>query len=414
LDAAVAAEFAQRIRGAGGTVRDVNTVSRPARRSSAGQVSKRSYVRDMDVEIAGGTVVGDPRVAWIREGWQVDVRPHLLAGGGTFLEVMLQTSLPAGEARRVALEGDELGRVELPAVTERTLFSTGSMPAGRVMSLVLQVGGRVAVLLVEPRVGRRPIGRHLDTTALTGAQPGCAMVWGDDDDVRADAEADVPRLFPPRPLIVHRKGRSTIVENLMLSVASRLGWTVQGSWMESGRGVWMLGDPSEAAPVRKELAAIEARVLRTVPVRVRVRRDGRDALAANLLVVPGRRICVSAGETRAYVGDWDVEVASEGARIGDPEIHWAWGGTALNLVLDAGAEDGEWTARVTGEIVVLEDGFETIRTGSAVTGIIESPRGRAVAVDADAVLAAGRPTILKPADGVTVEIEICYSGSDPD
>ena len=247
-------------------------------------------------------------------------------------------------------------------------------------------------------------------TSLTGLHPGFSMVWGDDDDAtcdrRSEADPELPQLSPPRLQMRHHGGRASIGENLMISVASRLGWTVACRWQATGRGVWMCGGPAEAEPVRKVLAEHEARVLRTVPIALRVRRDGRDLLVANLLVVPGRMTCVSAGELHAYVGDWDVEVASENARIGDPETQWAWGGTAVNLLLDPGAEDGEWMARVTGEVAFLEDGFRTIRTGSSVTGIVEAPRGRAVALDAEMILAAGRPAVLKPSDDVTVEITL--------
>jgi hypothetical protein len=109
---------------------------------------------------------------------------------------------------------------------------------------------------------------------------------------------------------------------------------------------------------------------------------------------------------RSYVADWTVEVASEGARIGDPEVEWAWGGTALTLRIDAGPVANVYTARIVGEVATLSPTFETKRPGNTVTGVIDSPKGRTVAVDADAVLTAGRTHRIRPSGDVTVEITV--------
>ena len=59
---------------------------------ATGPVTTVSYIRDFDVEIASGSIVGDPIVGRIREGWRVHARPHLLSDGTVLLESLFQTA----------------------------------------------------------------------------------------------------------------------------------------------------------------------------------------------------------------------------------------------------------------------------------------------------------------------------------
>ena len=63
-------------------------------------------------------------------------------------------------------------------------------------------------------------------------------------------------------------------------------------------------------------------------------------------------------------------------------------------------------ARIVGEVATLDPAFETKRPGNTVTGVIESPKGRTVAIDAVTVLTTGRTHRIRPAGDVTIEITV--------
>ena len=112
------------------------------------------------------------------------------------------------------------------------------------------------------------------------------------------------------------------------------------------------------------------------------------------LEVPfGRSAFFESGVTRAFLADWDVEVAQE-ARVGDPIIGHAFGGFLANLRLEPSPDGGKITGRLAMAVVELAPEMETRRTGNELTGIIEIPRAKQTMLAHEFVATAGAPVTI--------------------
>jgi hypothetical protein len=391
------------------------TVSRPARRATIRHLDSVSYVRDFDVEIAQGSIVGDPMVGFVRQGLLVDVRPHLLTDGSVFLEALGQSASALGALRRVDLEADALGALDLPACRVSRFFAAGRVAPGETMAILRrEASGALAVTFLTPRV--TPRGAQRSALSLF---PVSALTWyrfGYEVTDRTDETDKPPERFPPR-LVLHGgmapyvdwDGLLELVRARALSEAREddpLVWPL-------GTRICTLADPALVGEVRGQIAALEDLATRTWRVHVKLTETGdetrpREIAAFHLDAAAGRRVCYSAGVERAYVADWDVEVAQE-SRIGDPEVGRAYGGVTVNLRLDGAGSPGEVAARLEMLLSELAPEFETRRTGNAVTGIIEIPRMARVRLERDLLLETGETTVIdggRLASGKGLRVEL--------
>ncbi len=393
---AAAAVLAQHPDAAGGTA-----YCAPGVRSSIRQLNSVSYVRDFDVEIAQGSIVGDPIVDLAREGVLLDVTPHLLLDGGLFLEVIAQTSALTGPIRRVNLEGLALGSVDLPSLRLFRSVSGGRLAAGESMAIVREDGsGTVHVLLITPRiVGSKPI-RLLPVSVLTRKRSSYRLA----DDSEGDYKQ--PERFPP--LLLRTTGERAFInmDDLTDLLRSRIlsgAREEEPLLMPVGRRLAIRAAPDLEQAVRRELSALEAGATRTWCAEIRILEvdptTGTKLLGAvNLSAPAGRSVCVGSVIERAYVADWDVEVAQE-SRIGDPIIGHAFGGVVMNLKLLPTGSRKAVAARFDMIVSDLDPKIETRRTGNAVTGIIEIPKSRLIRLERDLVLVPGETRVVDGGTG---------------
>jgi phage baseplate assembly protein W len=165
--------------------------------------------------------------------------------------------------------------------------------------------------------------------------------------------------------------------------------------------------------IHRQLRSLEALATRTWRARVRlleVQPDSRTkSIGAVILSAPaGRSVCVGSCLERAYVADWDVEVAQE-SRIGDPNIGHAFGGMVLNLELRPTGSGSAVAMSFDLIYSKLDPKFQTRRTGNQVTGIIEIPKTRKVRLERELVLVPGETRVVDGgtgADGRRLRIEI--------
>jgi hypothetical protein len=94
------------------------------------------------------------------------------------------------------------------------------------------------------------------------------------------------------------------------------------------------------------------------------------------------------GVERAYVADWDVEVAQE-ARSGDPWIGTVFGGLALTLRLDPAPVPDRFALTLDLAWTFLDLRMETRRTNNDCTGVLDVPRTWRLDAHSDLVLARG-------------------------
>lgn len=393
---AATAVLAQHPNAAGGTAHCV-----PGVRASIRQLNSVSYVRDFSVEIAQGSIVGDPIVDLVREGVLLDVTPHLLLDGGLFLEVIAQTSSLVGPIRQVNLEADALGSVDLPACRLFRSVSGGRLAAGESLAIIREDGsGTMHVLLVTPRIiGSQPV-QLLPVSALVGKRSGYRLTDDFDD------EENQPERYPP--LLVRQVDDRAFIT--MDELVELLRSRVLSSAREEEPLLLPVGHrlATQAAPeieqtMRRQLLALEAEATRTWRARIRVLAvdpDGAEKLlgAVNLAAPAGRAVCVGSVVERAYVADWDVEVAQE-SRIGDPNIGHAFGGVVMNLKLLPTGSPRAIAAQFDMILSDLDDVIETRRTGNAVTGIIEIPKSRLVRIERELVLVPGETQIVDGGTG---------------
>ncbi|MHC4861318.1 MAG: hypothetical protein ACYTDY_14640, partial [Planctomycetota bacterium] len=408
------AEEVRAILGESGPVVSGTTLSRPAHRARIRQLDSVSYVRDFDVEIAQGSVVGDPIVGWAREGLLVDVRPHVLTDGSVFLEALGRSARLDRPIRKANLEGDALGTMDLPACRISRFFTAGRLGSGESMAIVRrEATGTLAVTLLTPRVRGDAV-----RSGPVRIFPVSTLVWhrvGYEITDYRDEEG-VPEMQPPR--FVLTRGRPPYVgwDDLHEFVRARVLSEARGEEpLVQGIGGRLVtqADPELAGEVRVRLAKLEEHAARTWRAHVRVLEtdgDGEARLLSSfhLDAAAGRRVCSSSGLERAYVADWDVEVAQE-SRVGDPIIGRAFGGVTLNLLLDATGTRGEVAARLSMMLSDLDPELETRRTGNAVTGIIEIPRMARIRLERDLVLEIGKTASVdggRPATGKGLRVEL--------
>jgi hypothetical protein len=403
---AAAAILAANPGAAGGTAQAV-----PGARASIRQITSVSYVRDFGVEIAQGSIVGDPIVDLAREGVLLDVRPHLLPDGDLFLEVLARAAKIERPIREVRLEADALGSVDLPACGLFRVFSAARLSPGESLTILnRQADGSVHVLLLTPQVVGSGAGPLFPASVLV--RPREAFCVTD----RYETDEDRPERYPPG-LVMEEEPRPFLHgDDLLELLRSRI--ISSGRETETvcfGVGDWlaMKGEEAVLEEVRRQLRALEVEATHTWSASIRMFSAGgegeRRLLGSVCLpVASGRTACIQAGVEHAYVADWDVEVAQE-SRIGDPEIGHAFGGVAMNLKLLPTGSARAIAANFDLLFSELEQKIETRRTGNAVTGIIEIPSMQRIRLERQLVLVPGETTLVDGGtgpDGRQLQIEI--------
>lgn len=389
--AAVLAEAAK-----GGNLITAGTaVARPGRLAEIRQTTSTSYVSDVSVEIAQGSVVGDPVVAFVHEGWVLGVRPTLLLDGTVLLEALHQTASLEGPIRRVSLEADPFGTVDLPALSvDRLSLAARARPGETIAAVRASPGGKhpLAVLLLTPSVAGGPDQpgpiEYLPATALLrGRTAVFPRTPTEEDEGAMWGEVQWRELlFAPRLLLDRR---AAFVADPAELLADRPG----GSCLPEGGGLFLpAGDP--AGPrLRETIRSLEARAAGTRRVHLTLAEwiEGGPAkvLSAWHLTVPlSAEAMFEAGTERRFVGDWEVEVAQE-ARTGDPVVMTAFGGVYGALRLDA-SPDGSALAGVVSLVLAdLDPAIDTRRPGMEKIGIIEVPKASHATLRREFVLAPG-------------------------
>ena len=188
LDAAARKALLAEAAKPGGSV-EAGTISiRSGALAALAQTASVSYVGDIDVEIAQGSVVGDPIVKFATEGWLLNARPFVLSDGSVWLEAIQQRASFPEPMRHVNPEAAPLGTIDFPVVAQERFFAAGRVAPGETMAIYRRIPGGahalVALLLTPVVLGDEPADgkvRFLPTAALTTRGLGAGSGWYDDE-----------------------------------------------------------------------------------------------------------------------------------------------------------------------------------------------------------------------------------------
>jgi hypothetical protein len=396
LDADLAGRLRAATAAAGGRVSSASAVVRPGQRAVLGRREQRSYLGDFAVEIAMDSVVGNPIMETLTTGWQLDVVPFRLQGDATLLELTLQSAESPGEPRRLSLEAEPLGEVELPACRLLRFASAARLEPGEALAATQRVpegGWRVLVVLPAQEGGSRRAlpPRILDLRALTHLRFDERLRAVDDMLVQPGQVLVPVQTEPPRepPDVEAWLGR-------LRDATGESEWEREGAWLvASGRSLFARHEPPVLDRLGAELGSIERTELETLRLEVVLEAEtpegGREPRAQARLEVPaGRWVYWQAGIERTYVGDWDVEVAQE-ARVGDPIVGRLFAGVALSLLAHPAPVAGQATLSIDASLCDAAADFPIRRSGNAVTGVLEIARFSASSARRDLVLRDGQP-----------------------
>lgn len=390
-----------------------DVLTRPGCLAPFGRTGSRSYVADFDVEIAQGSVVGDPVVGFAKDGFLLRVRPFVLADGSFFLEALSQTAAFDGPIRMLNPETEPLGTIGMPAMRRERFLTSGRVAAGETLAAVRRGGegpGALSVLLLTPDlVGpapRDPAVRRVPAALLTTRPLSARAGWF----LSAQGESgEEPAPFPITP----REAPPFLVDRLAPSfdddALAALAEEIASAAVPGPGDVWV-ASADGAASLGQAVAAAEAPLARSFRVKLRIRAGDRR-IDLDLDVPAGRDAFYETGLVRAFLADWEVEVAQE-ARIGDPVVGHAFGGLVANFRLNPAPDGGAAAGHVSIALVDLAPEFETLRPGNEKTGIVEVPRTRQVLLAQDVALVPGKPETLHEGDAaglgpvsITMEIE---------
>lgn len=376
-----------------------STVVRPGSRGALGRVRATSYVSDYAVEIAQDSVVGDPWVTDLSTGWFVDVQAHALHDGSVLLDGTAQTAMLEEPIRRLPLEAEPFGSVDLPACRVlRTLVNARVAVGECLVTTAAPHGerGPLEMLLLTPTLhgerARPGTLRRYDLSALTAMPPRWRLARTPSP---LAAWLDVGALNPPRFERLDAPDPILEVDDLVETFRSTLGdeaWEREGVWLSASEYALLahhdaatLGALDRLLAQRERRFADQSVVVRLLAV------DGERSetlTSAALRVAHGRPAVFQAGVERAYVADWEVEVAQE-ARAGDPRVATVFGGLALTLQLDPAPVPDRFPLVVDLSWTLLDPHLETRRTHNECTGVLEIPKSARVDLRTELVLRAG-------------------------
>ncbi len=390
----------------------------PGRVAVVGEVERVRYVADYSVEIAQASIVGDPDVEDLDTGWRVEARPLPLLDGRVLLEAHVEAASRDGPMRRLDLGVAPFGTLDMPScrVLRASCRTVTDGVASRVLALREASGDLVAFLLrATPTPAPAPTTAgsalpfdRLDLLALTSDPRALVFVTVPDDGF-------APRLLLRAPDLLAPASADGLASRL--EAAAPEAFSDDESGVEAlGDAVYVRGSPAARAAARARAQELEGRATGGARVTLRLRARSADG-APTLLAEAGADLAdgipasLVLGRERAYLADWDVEVAQE-ARVGDPIVKTLFDGLEVGLRATATPIEGTHALSLELRFVTASDALAARPTENECTGDVEVPDAREAFVSDDLVLEAGRPTVRDVgtlADGRRLELEIAVT-----
>lgn len=319
----------------------------PGVRGALKVASRVRYVADYQVEIAQGSMIADPVVDFLEEGFAAELSAHpTLDGDKVLVEMLLQSGQLDRPMREVKMAFDEeylpeplrsparssYGTLQLPSFRHAEAFATKLLPSGSSFAVPCLSGDRCVVFVVTPRVlGSPPAGPLADAGALCAQPFSYRFGYPPESDV-----SDWP-LFAPRVWAWSEVPPALRVDSLTEFVNGADPEGLGATNPASPRGMLAVSGAEDGRNrARNFVRAREKELLRPVTVDLRVLSAPAEATEELLFggraaTLSGRSASIMAGDTLNYLADYDVEVAQE-ARIADPEVAQSFAGFVANVL----------------------------------------------------------------------------------
>lgn len=414
LTAAQAQELVERASPGGRAVRLV-TVVRPGSWTRLAHTTTRSWLLDYEVEIAQASIVANPVVDTVETGWALDLRATPAPGGGFRVDLLVDLAEPVGDLRSVDLEADPFGRIDLPVLRALRLGSTLRTSPGTVAALLARTDDDVRVVLLSAEAlepapseppGKEPAGpalARLDLSALVTERVASTLVR---------TELVTPLTTPRLHHAASPEEEPPLAQDDLLAALGSRSEEAPSPWtLVKGASLWV--PAAQADALRARLVALAEPLLATERLVLTVRErppegPARERALLAFDVASGLPFGVVHALERAYVADWDVEVAQE-ARAGDPIPGLASDGVLLSGQLDRGPGAGRAQLALATVLTRQRAPFERWNPQNERTGILERALLEALSGNRDGPIARGEPVRLElgaDATGARVEVEL--------
>lgn len=394
--------------GQGGEALHLSTLARPGQWAALERTTAHTWLVDYEVEIAQDSVVSNPIVERVLTGLRLDLRASPLPGGAVRLDALVDLVEPLGEPRRVDLEAEPFGSLDLPTVRVLRLSSVLSLAAGETGALLARTDEDVRVVLLSatptpaPAVAAAALVRRLDLGALVTPR---VTTWLTRNELQPAPAPNLVLLLQPEdaPLLEE--------DDLVALLTPRGASEVAKPWslVQSG-ALWV--PAAEADRLGERLRALAAPLLARERLVVIVRErptqgPPRERAVLALDVASGLPFAAQHAVERSYLAEWDVEVAQE-ARTGDPIPGTLCAGLFLQGRVDAGPVAARAQVAFDAVLSRQRGEFERFNPRNVRTGILERAVLEVLRGNRDGPVTRGEPVVLElgaDAAGTRVEVE---------
>ena len=331
-----------------------------------GDITHRSMLTGWNVEISGTSSIGDPVVRKIIAGAAVLLRARRVPGRGQAVLELVARQRAFDEPEMIELRSNQLSDLERVSMRQSQAGFTSLLARGVAKQFLWAgAGGRELRLTVradwpEKKATKWQPGflKPLLLSSLLRApvadfrflhSPGLEYRWaegGDDEDL-------VPG--SPQQELLGELLDSEQLTDLDHRIDSSLRALFVGPKDESRHALVMELVDRLSRPVPIEIDVYSAPGSSGEPDAGSIPPDARRLASIRTTLLEDRWSSFSGAQLRSYIGDWSVEIAGGGGRIGDPETNFIRGGYwcalkaarrspsgAVTLDLDLRLQDSSW------------------------------------------------------------------------
>lgn len=365
--------------------------------------SSVAYMGDYNVEVAGESRIGEPRVFQLRDGVVAGVEAGVLASGKVAIHGRCRIAR-LQEMRVRDTEATWLGRLQLPVVDFLSAAGAGIVESGGGILMGVKGGEGEAMILMIATVDGRQVRSGDGTGLIASAALGLRK--------RALPSLAGPDGAEPEESFYIEPYQFT--EALPFLVPSE-DWESDGMFSWTDRGfVAVRGRAGFGERVREALGCLEAAALKPAGLELRyglapagglsgLSAPGADlarlagSLDGRMLLssIGGEDFEVAAGREQALIQGYDVEIAQKSS-IADPYVAPVFDGVVFRGNLQV---SGDRSARLTGEFLVADSVQEPVAFDPKCTdvGVVELARQRRALAILSSELEADRWTVVHAA-----------------
>ncbi len=399
-----------------------------------GESREHVYVGDYEVEVAQDSAIAYPRMSVMRTGRQITVRADRLQRDRIGLMIGIERVDPVLPFRRVVTRAERVGELELPELFAHRAGMSVTVPNGG--GVLTELGTDGAYVLVTAKIESSAVATSSLAWFPLGFLSGIVADFSFRTKSPSESAYRVGGAWVSDSLLEegdHGSSRflsaDAIVDLLVENVTRGVDDATEEVSLYADEHLLVAATPERHAQVSSFLSGLEALRDRNVAMRFELfeatgeavdalhrrraaggssdsgwmlgsdaARELRRALGeplgrASLTTLHGTGAAVFAGEERAVLRDYDVEIAQESA-IADPNVDHHYDGLVLNVKPIVHQSGDRMTVRLDGEIARLHLRGSAESFGAAGIGGIDLPEKASIPISGALVLQSGQTRAL--------------------